>query len=76
VSHTYGQGYSEDYARHKSRHWLLFMRRHASPGQKIGFYLFGAPVLAVQVFIREARRGNLAAIRGLLKGILNLGRHG
>lgn len=76
VSHTYGQGYSEDYARHKSRHWLLFMRRHASPWQKIAFYLFGAPFLAVQVFIREARRGNLTAMRGLVQGILNTRRHG
>jgi GT2 family glycosyltransferase len=71
VSHTYGKGYSEDYARHKSRHWLLFMRRHASPGQKIAFYLFGAPILVVTVFIREARRGNLGAVRGLVEGILH-----
>ena len=70
VSHTYGAGYSEDYARHKSRHWLLFMRRHASLPQKIAFYLVGAPILAVQVFLREARRGNLGAIRGLVEGLL------
>ena len=75
VSHTYGEGYSEDYARHKSRHWLLFMRRHANKWQKMAFYLFGAPVLAVQVFIREARRGNLRAIRGLLQGIVGTKRH-
>jgi GT2 family glycosyltransferase len=70
VSHTYGEGYSEDYARHKSRHWLLFMRRHANVWQKIAFYLFGAPLLAVNVLIREARRGNLRAIRGVVEGIL------
>lgn len=70
VSHTYGEGYTEDYARHKSRHWLLFMRRHANIWQKIAFYLFGAPILAVKVFVREARRGNLRAIRGLVEGIL------
>jgi GT2 family glycosyltransferase len=69
VSHTYGKGYNEEYARHKSRHWLAFMRRHASPGQKIAFYLVGAPILAVQVFIREARRGNLRAVRGLIEGL-------
>jgi len=74
VSHTYGEGYSEDYARHKSRHWLLFMRRHASPGQKIAFYLVGAPILAIQVFIREARRGNLRAFRGLIQGLLRQGK--
>lgn len=72
VSHTFGAGYTEEYARHKARHWLLFMRRHAGSWQKTAFYLFGAPVLAVQVFIREAKRGNLGAIRGLIQGILNL----
>ena len=70
VSHTFGEGYSEEYARHKSRHWLLFMRRHASPWQKIAFYLFGVPILTIKVFIREAHRGNLRAIRGLLQGLL------
>jgi GT2 family glycosyltransferase len=70
VSHTFGEGYSEEYARHKSRHWLLFMRRHANIWQKMAFYLFGAPIVAVKVFIREARRGNLRAIRGLVEGIL------
>lgn len=69
VSHTFGEGYSEEYARHKSRHWLLFMHRHANIWQKMAFYLFGAPVLAIQVFIREARRGNLRAIRGLVQGL-------
>jgi GT2 family glycosyltransferase len=70
VSHTFGEGYSEEYARHKSRHWLIFMRRHATLGQKAAFFLFGAPVLAVQVILREARRGNLRAIRGLVRGVL------
>jgi GT2 family glycosyltransferase len=70
VSHTFGEGYSEDYARHKSRHWLLFMRRHAKLSEKIAFYLIGAPSLAIRVFIREARRGNLGAFRGLLQGLL------
>ena len=70
VSHTFGEGYSEEYARHKSRHWLLFMHRHANIWQKLAFYLFGAPVLAIQVFIREARRGNLRALRGLIQGLL------
>ena len=71
VSHTFGAGYTEEYARHKSRHWLLFMRRHATLWQKLAFYFIGAPVLAVQVFSREAKRGNLGAIRGLIQGILN-----
>jgi len=69
VSHSFGDGYSEEYALHKSRHWLLFMRRHAPFGQKIGFYLFGASYLAIRVLTREAKRGNLRAIRGLVRGV-------
>lgn len=72
VSHTFGGGYSEDYARHKSRHWLLFMRRHASLAQKIAFFMVGAPALAVQVVFREVRRGNWKAIRGLVRGLLRI----
>jgi len=71
VSHTFGEGYSEEYARHKSRHWLLFMRRHATILQKITFYTIGAPVLAIHVFTREALRGNVRAIRGLIQGLLS-----
>ncbi|MHC4476816.1 MAG: glycosyltransferase family 2 protein [Planctomycetota bacterium] len=71
VSHTFGEGYSEEYARHKVHHWFLFMRRHASPIQKFGFYLFGAPYLFFQVAIREARKGNLTALRGLMRGVFD-----
>jgi GT2 family glycosyltransferase len=72
VSHTFGKGYSEEYARHKSRHWYIFMRRHASPLQQLGFFLVGAPYLAIRVIIREGRKGNLGAIRGLLRGAIDL----
>ena len=74
VSHTFGEGYSEEYARHKSRHWLAFMHRHASMGQKIAFYFFGAPILTIRVILREVKRGNFGAIRGLLQGILDTNR--
>ncbi len=74
VSHTFGKGYSEEYARHKSRHWFKFMRRHASPMQQLGFFLIGAPYLVMRVMIREGRKGNLGALRGLLRGILDLTR--
>jgi GT2 family glycosyltransferase len=70
VSHTYGKGYSEDYARHKSRHWLTFMRRHAKVWEKLIFYLIGAPFLALHVTLREVKQGNWQAVRGLLRGIL------
>jgi GT2 family glycosyltransferase len=71
VSHTYGKGYTEDYARHKSRHWLLFMSRHAPLLQKAGFYGFGAAYLAVRTFIREARKGNIKALRGIVRGMID-----
>jgi GT2 family glycosyltransferase len=71
VSHTFGEGYSDEYARHKSRHWFTFMRRHASLFQQVGFFLLGAPYLAVRVMLREGMKGNLGAVRGLARGILD-----
>lgn len=68
VSHTFGKGYSEEYARYKSRHWFKFMRRHATPGQKLGFFLVGAPYLALHILFREGKKGNFGAIRGLFRG--------
>jgi GT2 family glycosyltransferase len=75
VSHTFGEGYSEEYARHKSRHWFTFMRRHASPIQQLGFFLLGAPYLVMRTIWREGKKGNLGALRGLVRGILDLSRH-
>jgi len=69
VSHTFGEGYTAEYARHKLRHWYLFMRRHATPLQQVGFYCVGAPYLAVRVLWREIKRGNLGAIWGLGRGL-------
>jgi GT2 family glycosyltransferase len=74
VSHTFGQGYSENYARHKSRHWFMFMRRHATVPQKVGFYLIGMPYSAVRMLIREGKKGNLGAIRGIIRGMFDFGR--
>jgi GT2 family glycosyltransferase len=69
VSHTFGRGYTEEYAYHKARHWYLFMRRHASFIQKVGFFLIGGPYLALTVILREGRKGNLGAVRGLVRGL-------
>jgi GT2 family glycosyltransferase len=71
VSHTYGAGYSEDYARHKARHWMTFLARHGTLAQKLGFYLLGAPYMVVRVAVREGRRGNLGALRGVARGLLD-----
>jgi GT2 family glycosyltransferase len=69
VSHSFGQDYSENYARHKSRHWLAFLQRHASPLEKLGFFVIGAPYVLVRGILREGRRGNLGAMRGWLRGV-------
>lgn len=74
VSHTFGRGYSEEYARHKSRHWYRFMRRHASLLQQAGFFLLGAPYLALRVSTREGKKGNFGAVRGLLHGFVDVTR--
>jgi GT2 family glycosyltransferase len=71
VSHTFGAGYSEDYARHKARHWLLLLRRHASFWQKMSFFLVGGPVLAARVLWREGAKGNWRAFLGLMRGLLD-----
>ncbi len=47
------------------------MRRHASPAQKLSFLLVGAPFLAARLIVREGRRGNLRAVRGILRGIFD-----
>jgi len=72
VNHTFGAGgYTEDYARHRARHWLTLMRRHASPLDWLGFVFVGVPVIAGRVFLREAAKGNLlASLRGLARGAL------
>jgi GT2 family glycosyltransferase len=70
VNHTIGGEYSEDYAARRSRHWLRLMRRHASILDWIGFILIGMPAIAFRVLIREGRKRNLGAIRGLIRGTL------
>jgi GT2 family glycosyltransferase len=64
--------YHETYARHKTRHWFLLMRRHASIVEQLGFILLGAPYVLVRAIIREGRKGNLKAVRGLLSGLLDV----
>jgi GT2 family glycosyltransferase len=75
VSHTFGGGrYSEEYAQHKARNWFTFLRRHAPLHQKLGFFLISAPLLVLRMVIREGRQGNFGAIRGMLRGVLQIGR--
>jgi hypothetical protein len=71
VNHTYeGGGYTAVYARSKAKHWLRFMRRHATPLQKAAFYVVGAPWIALRMVFRELLRGNPGAITGSVRGML------
>lgn len=70
ANHTWGKGdVTGAYARTRVSHWLRFLRRHATPGQRAAFYLAGAPLIGLRMFFREMARGNPRAILGSLKGI-------
>jgi len=71
VSHTYGGEYDEEYTRHKARHWLLLLKLHASNVEKAGFFLLGGPYLGFRLLVREARKKNLRAVRGIGKGLVD-----
>jgi len=71
VNNTFGAaGYTEEYARHRAKHWMTLMRRHASPLDWLGFIFVGIPLITGRVFLRELRKGNFAALRGLVRGVL------
>jgi GT2 family glycosyltransferase len=71
VNHTFGAGeYSENYAKHRARHWMRLMRRHARPVDWIGFLFIGVPTIALRVLFREGLKGNLGALRGLILGAI------
>ena len=67
-----GGAYTSQFAANRVRNWFTFMRRHASPGQKLGFYLIGIPVLLAGFVRRQARRGVLlSSLKSLAAGIYN-----
>jgi hypothetical protein len=47
------------------------MRRHASIVEQLGFFCVGAPYRIIRLILREVRRGNLGAIRGLVRGAID-----
>lgn len=64
-----GGAYSEKFARHRARHWLILLNRHAPRWEKLVFLTLTAPYLFLKVILREMRRGNFAALGGLLRGL-------
>ncbi|MFO7652761.1 MAG: glycosyltransferase family 2 protein [Candidatus Krumholzibacteriia bacterium] len=76
-SRTFSGGqYSEQYVRNKTRQWFRFMRAHASPAERAGFLLVSAPWLLARAVVREARQGNLGAVKGMFAGAVDLLRSG
>lgn len=72
VSHSFeGGAYTELYARNKARLWLLFMRRHASLTEQLGFLFVGAPYRFACAVGREGRKGNWKALRGVVRGLVD-----
>ena len=72
VSHSFtGGDYTEEYAAYRSRHWLRLMRRHAGLLDWLRFVFIGMPIIAARVMSREVRRGNVGALRGLVRGALS-----
>ena len=65
-----GGRYTEVYARHKARNWLILMRRHAPLHQRVAFYLLGLPWLLFRMLVREGPRGGVSALRGWIRGVL------
>lgn len=76
VSHTFGADYSAEYARHKTRHWRLFMNRHAPKWKRVLFYTLTAPFLVLRVIVRETLKGNPGAFLGLVRGLSDPGKAG
>ncbi len=68
-SYEAGQ-YTAKYAANRTRTWLVFMGRHASLSQKLGFYLVGGPYRLLRLVLRELRQGNIDALRGLIDGLI------
>ncbi len=63
-----GGRYTELYARHKARNWLILMRRHAPVHQRMAFYMLGLPWLVGRMLVREGPRRGLSALRGWIRG--------
>lgn len=55
----------------KARNWLIFLRKHSTRYQRLGFCAIGAPLQPVKVLERATRDRNLGAVRGGLRSLLN-----
>jgi len=68
-SQTFEDGqYSHAYARQKAGNLYRFVKRHASLPEKAAFWLIAVPWRLLSAAVREVRRGNITAVKGLLAG--------
>lgn len=73
--HTFEGGMaSSAYVSNKTRLWFRLMRRHATLRDWAMFAAWGAPIGMIRMIVREARRGNLSAMRGLFGGVVGNGK--
>lgn len=61
--------YTETYLKSKTRSWFIFMHRHASPLELLVFYLIGAPLTFARMVVRESKKRNLTALKGLIRAV-------
>ena len=76
VYHDYhrknGAGQNGDlYVAARVKHWLILLRRHASIGQKLGFFLGGAVVGLSRIVRRQVLIGNVPGLSGLARGVVS-----
>jgi GT2 family glycosyltransferase len=66
-----GGKYTEKFASLRVKHWFNFMNRHATPLQKLLFYVVGIPYLIFSFIFRQSQQGNLIpAMRSLMRGTM------
>ncbi len=70
---TFEEGrYTENLVRYKARHWHVFLHRHAPLWKRVAFYGAGLPLILLRMIVREGRRGNWSALRGVARGARDL----
>ena len=59
----------DSYLAARVRHWMILLNRHATLPQRIGFLVGGAVVGFIMVVTRQVLSGNVAALKGVPKGV-------
>ncbi|HER63450.1 MAG TPA: glycosyltransferase family 2 protein [Desulfobacteraceae bacterium] len=62
-------GYTGDYTSVKAKNMKRFFKRHSAPWQWVCFNML-LPFLGLRTLARELKKGNIGAVKGLIKGYL------